>query len=201
VLVVVLGIKWFGNAILAPRPTNTSVKGMANALWAGVHLVTKRLLHAFGVQGPNEQVEVFIAACSVGKWPLARTATNRALNGSGPAPAAEEDLAGGLGRSDRRRCVDVSSLIRSQYLRDANVSRIRWMMQVCTVAREKTVVTLSGKLLSPSQTRKNTSVTSRFFRSVSKAGPNFADSPTPVPGPDPVDVFLWPSRSTEIAAF
>src|SRR3954469_6824737 len=49
----------------------------------------------------------------------------------------------------------------SQYRLDAyrNVPRIRWITQVCTVASGNTAFAESGRPLSPSQTRKNTSRT------------------------------------------
>src|SRR6478736_5232799 len=74
------------------------------------------------------------------------------------------------------------------------------MMQVCTVASGNTAPTLSGRPLSPSHTTKNTSRTPRFFRAVSTANQNFADSPSPSPAHIP-RTSLCPSRSTPIAAY
>jgi hypothetical protein len=52
--------------------------------------------------------------------------------------------------------------------------RIKWMMQVCTIVAGQTAATESGRPLKPSQTRKNTSATPRFFSSVSTAIQTFA---------------------------
>ena len=49
---------------------------------------------------------------------------------------------------------------------------------------------LSGKPFSPSHTRKNTSLTPRFFRSVSTFNQYLADSPPPAPGQIP-RMSLW----------
>lgn len=59
-----------------------------------------------------------------------------------------------------------------------------WTDQVWTVVNGHTLPTTSGSPFRPSQTRKNTSVTPRFFRSVSTANQNFAPSP-PVPAHSP----------------
>jgi hypothetical protein len=72
------------------------------------------------------------------------------------------------------------------------------MMQVCTVVSGHTFPTTSGRPLRPSQTRKNTSATPRFFRSVSTDSQNFAPSP-PVPAHRPRTSFS-PARDTPIAA-
>lgn len=71
--------------------------------------------------------------------------------------------------------------------------------EVCTVASGNTAFTPSGRPLSPSQTTKKTSLTPRFFSSVSTASQNLADSPSPSPAHMP-RMSLWPSRSTPIAA-
>ena len=76
--------------------------------------------------------------------------------------------------------------------------RIRWMMQVCTIACGQTLPTTSGRPLSPSQTTKNMSLTPRLRRSVSTAIQNFAPSP-PVPAHSP-RMSLSPARVTPIAA-
>src|SRR5450759_4949915 len=88
----------------------------------------------------------------------------------------------------------------SQYLREAyrNDSRIRWMMHVCTVAIGHTVFTELGSPFNPSHTTKNTSLTPRFFSSVSTAIQNFADSPSPSPAHIP-RMSLCPSRSTPVS--
>jgi hypothetical protein len=52
--------------------------------------------------------------------------------------------------------------------------RIKWMMQVCTIVAGQTAATESGRPFKPSQTRKNTSATPRFFSSVSTAIQTFA---------------------------
>ena len=76
--------------------------------------------------------------------------------------------------------------------------RIKWMMQVWIVVNGHTFTTTSGRPFNPSQTRKNTSLTPRFFRSVSTAIQNFAPSP-PVPAHKPRTSFS-PARLTPIAA-
>src|SRR5215831_16115927 len=48
-----------------------------------------------------------------------------------------------------------------------NVFLMRWIMHVWTMASGHMLPTTSGSPFSPSQTRKNTSRTPRFFRSVS----------------------------------
>jgi hypothetical protein len=67
------------------------------------------------------------------------------------------------------------------------------------VASGNTVFAESGSPFKPSQTRKNTSFTPRFFSSVSTASQNFADPPAPLPAHNP-STSRRPARSTPIAA-
>src|ERR1700742_3549006 len=62
-------------------------------------------------------------------------------------------------------------------------------MQVCTMVCGHTFATTSGRPLRPSQTRKNTSRTPRFFRSISTLIQNLAPSP-PVPIHSPRTVLV-----------
>ena len=73
------------------------------------------------------------------------------------------------------------------------------MMHVWTVVSAHTSFTTCGRPFSPSQTRKNESLTPRFFRSVSTANQNFAPSP-PVPAHRPRTSFS-PASVTPIAAY
>ncbi len=72
------------------------------------------------------------------------------------------------------------------------------MMQVWTVVCGHTFATTAGRPFSPSQTRKNTSRTPRFFMSSSTDIQNLAPSP-PVPAHRP-RMSLRPSSVTPIAA-
>ena len=72
------------------------------------------------------------------------------------------------------------------------------MMQVWTVVCGHTLLTTAGRPFSPSQTRKNTSRTPRFFMSSSTLIQNLAPSP-PVPAHNP-RMSLRPSSVTPIAA-
>ena len=88
-----------------------------------------------------------------------------------------------------------------QYFFEANlnVPRIRWITHVWTVVSGNTVATESGSPFSPSQTRKKTSRTPRFFNSVNTASQYFALSPEPwVPAHNP-NTSRRPFRSTPIA--
>jgi hypothetical protein len=78
------------------------------------------------------------------------------------------------------------------------VLRIKWMMQVCTVASGHTLPTTSGRPFNPSQTKKNTSLTPRLRISVSTLIQNFAPSP-PLPAHRPRMSFS-PVTVTPIAA-
>src|SRR3954464_15109530 len=94
----------------------------------------------------------------------------------------------------------MSRLISSQYLRlvSRKVLRIRWMMQVCTIAWGQTLLTTSGRPFSPSQITKNVSLIPRLRRSVSTAIQNFAPSP-PAPAQSP-RMSRSPARLTPMAA-
>src|SRR3954451_5079916 len=81
----------------------------------------------------------------------------------------------------------------SQYRLDAyrNVPRIRWITQVCTVASGNTAFAESGKPLSPSQTRKNTSrtpVDHLVLQVGQHAQPELGRLPGAVAGPQPEHV-------------
>src|SRR5919205_22109 len=74
------------------------------------------------------------------------------------------------------------------------------MTHVCTIVCGQTFSTTSGKPLRPSQTRKNTSRTPRFFSPTSTLIQDLAPSPPPVPIVSP-STSLRPSSVTPMTAY
>ena len=73
------------------------------------------------------------------------------------------------------------------------------MMQVCTVARGNTAVTLSGQAFEPVTDQEEDVRDAAVLQIGEHRQPELRRLPATSAGPDPEDV-RWPSRSTPIAA-